>query len=215
MDTNAFATTDATAQAAAVAAGEVTPSDLVDLAIERIEKLNPQINAVIHERFEKARTEAASDQLPAGPIRGVPIVVKDLDGYLAGEPYHGGMRFLKEHDWRPPFTSSLFRRLLDSGCIIVGKTNTPELGLVTSAEPDIYGPTRNPYDLERSAGGSSGGSAAAVAAGMVAAAHAGDGGGSIRIPASENGLVGLKPSRGRVSSRPRARRGAGLSPVSW
>jgi len=209
MDTDAFATLDATAQAAAVAAGEMTPSELVDLAIERIEKLNPQINAVIHERFERARAEAAA-KLPTGPMRGVPIVVKDLDGYLADEPYHGGMKFLKDHQWVPDFTSSLFRRLLEAGCVIVGKTNTPELGLHPSAEPVLYGPTRNPYDTTRSAGGSSGGSAAAVASGMVAAGHAGDGGGSIRIPASENGLVGLKPSRGRVSLAPEGEPWSGL-----
>ncbi|HVE94328.1 MAG TPA: amidase [Acidimicrobiales bacterium] len=209
MDTDTFATLDATAQAAAVAAGEVTATELVDLAIERIEKLNPQINAVIHERFDRARAEAAGD-LPAGPMRGVPIVVKDLDGYLAGEPYHGGMKFLKDNAWVPGITSSLFRRLIEAGCVIVGKTNTPELGLHPSAEPLLYGPTRNPYDPTRSAGGSSGGSAAAVASGMVAAGHAGDGGGSIRIPASENGLVGLKPSRGRVSLAPDGESWAGL-----
>lgn len=210
MDTDAFATLDATAQAAAVSSGEVTPTELVDLSIERIEKLNPQINAVIHERFNRARAEAASPALPTGPMRGVPIVVKDLDGHLAGEPYHGGMKFLKDHNWVPSVTSSLFRRLIEAGCVIVGKTNTPELGLHPSAEPILCGPTRNPYDPTRSAGGSSGGSAAAVATGMVAAGHAGDGGGSIRIPASENGLVGLKPSRGRVSLAPEGESWSGL-----
>lgn len=192
---------DATDQAELVRTGEASPLELVDAAIERIERVNPQLNAVIHERFDKARVEAAAD-IPDGPFRGVPFVVKDLDGYSAGDPYYGGTKFLRDHDYRPVRDSYLTEKFRAAGLITVGRTNTPELGLVPTAEPATYGPTRNPWDPERSTGGSSGGSAAAVASGMVAMGHAGDGGGSIRIPASECGLVGLKPSRGRHSLGP-------------
>jgi amidase len=192
---------DATATAALIARGDASPTEVVQAAIDRAQKLNPDLNAIIHERYDKALTEAAG-QLPDGPLRGVPVVVKDLDGWLAGEPWHGGVRAMKEANWHAPSDSALFRRLKDAGCVIIGKTNTPELGLVPSSECDIYGPTHNPWNPAHSPGGSSGGSAAAVAARVVAAGHAGDGGGSIRIPASECGLVGLKPSRGRVSLGP-------------
>jgi amidase len=190
---------DATALAELVRSGEASPSELVDEAIGRIEKLNPQLNAVIHERFDKARVEATSGSLPSGPFRGVPMVVKDLDGPSAGDPYYAGMRFLKEHGWTADEDAYQIAKLRAAGFVFVGKTNCPELGLVPTTEPESYGPTRNPWDVERSPGGSSGGSAAAVASRMVPVGHAGDGGGSIRIPASQCGLVGLKPSRGRVS----------------
>ena len=198
-----LAVLDATAQAELVRSGQASPLELVDAAIERIERLNPQLNAVIHERFDKARAEAQGD-LPAGPFRGVPFVLKDLDGYSAGDPYYGGTRFLRDHDWRPAHDSYLTERFRAAGLVCVGRTNSPELGLVPTTEPETYGPTRNPWDTGRSTGGSSGGSAAAVASGMVPLGHAGDGGGSIRIPASECGLVGLKPSRGRHSLGPEA-----------
>ena len=194
---------DATAQAELVRSGEASPLELVDAAIERIERLNPRLNAVIHERFDKARAEA-QDGPPDGPFRGVPFVLKDLDGYSEGDPYYGGTRFLRDHDWRPAHDSYLTERFRAAGLVCVGRTNSPELGLVPTTEPETYGPTRNPWDTERSTGGSSGGSAAAVASGMVPLGHAGDGGGSIRIPASECGLVGLKPSRGRHSLGPEA-----------
>jgi amidase len=193
---------DAVALAELVRSGQASPAELVDEAIARIEKLNPQLNAVIHERFEKARAEASSSDLPAGPFRGVPMVVKDLDGTSAGDPYHAGMRFLKELDWVEERDSHQIAKLRAAGFVFVGKTNCPELGLIPSTEPEVYGPTHNPWDLARSAGGSSGGSAAAVASRMVPVGHAGDGGGSIRIPASQCGLVGLKPTRGRVSLGP-------------
>lgn len=200
---------DATATVELIASGQASAAEVVDAAIARVEEFNPQLNAVIHERFDRARKEAANPV--AGPLSGVPIVVKDLDGWLAGEPWHGGIQFLKDNDFRPPVTSALFRRMQDAGAVIVGKTNTPELGLVTTTEPEAYGPARNPWNPDHSTGGSSGGSAAAVAARLVPAGHAGDGGGSIRIPASECGLVGLKPSRGRVSLGPEAAEGwAGL-----
>ena len=191
---------DATAQADLVRSGDASPRELVDAAIERIERLNPRLNAVIHERFDRARAEADGD-VPDGPFRGVPFVLKDLDGYSAGDPYYGGTKFLRDHDWRPERDTYLTERFRAAGLICVGRTNTPELGLVPTTEPATYGPTRNPWDTERSTGGSSGGSAA-VASGMVPIGHAGDGGGSIRIPASECGLVGLKPTRGRHSLGP-------------
>jgi amidase len=199
--TDEFAVLDATAQAELVRSGQATATQLVDAAIARLETVNPQLNAVIHERFEQARKEAAGD-LPDGPFRGVPVVIKDLDGFVAGEPYHGGNKLLKEVGYVAPTDSHLTTKLRQAGLVIVGKTNTPEFGLVPTTEPDAYGPARNPWDLERSTGGSSGGSAAAVASGMVPLGHAGDGGGSIRVPSSECGLVGLKPSRGRHSLGP-------------
>jgi len=195
-----LASLDATAQADLVARGECTAGELVDAAIGRIEAVNPTVNAVIHPLFDRARARVAAG--PAGPFAGVPIVVKDLDGQLAGAPLHLGNRLLKEIGHTAPDSSYLFDRIEAAGFVIVGKTNTPEFGLQTTTEPHAYGATRNPWDPTRGPGGSSGGSAAAVASGMVPVAHAGDGGGSIRIPSSECGLLGLKPSRGRVSVGP-------------
>ncbi|MEV0730737.1 amidase [Polymorphospora sp. NPDC050346] len=191
---------DATGQAELVRSGEVSASELVEHSIERIEKLNPEVNAFIHTSFEKARAVAAS--APAGPFGGVPFAVKDLFQQSAGDPYHYGTRFLKDLDWRASADTWMVSKLRAAGFVLVGRTNTPEIGAWTTTEPDSYGPTRNPWDLSRSSGGSSGGSAVAVATGMVPAAHANDGGGSVRIPASANGLVGLKPTRARVSLGP-------------
>ena len=197
-----IAALDATAQAALVRDGEVTPLELVDGAIARIERLNPNLNAVIHRSFDRARREAAGD-LPAGPFRGVPFLLKDLGaGNLAGDPIHWGTRFLRDAGYRAPTTSYLVEKFRGAGLVIVGRTNVPELGAWTTTEPEAYGATRSPWNPERSTGGSSGGSAAAVASRMVPVAHASDGGGSIRIPASECGLVGLKTSRGRISLGP-------------
>ncbi len=196
-----LAVVDALAQAALVRDGVASPRELVDAAIDRIDAVNDQLNAVIHRRDERARAEADAGP-PDGPFRGVPILVKDLDGTLADEPLHLGNRLLRDLEHVPDHDSYLFARLRAAGCVIVGKTNTPELGLLPTAESHAHGPTRNPWNLERSTGGSSGGSGAAVASGMVPVAHAGDGGGSIRIPASACGLFGLKPSRGRVSLGP-------------
>src|SRR5881296_3931260 len=167
---------DATAQAELVRQHKASPRELVDAAIGRIERLNPQLNAVVIQRFEKAHAEAAAPDLPAGPFRGVPFLLKDL--------------------------ICLSARFRAAGFVFLGRTNVPELGPAPTTEPLAYGPTRNPWDTSRSPGGSSGGSAAAVAAGLVPVAHANDGGGSIRIPSSECGLVGLKPSRGRTSLGP-------------
>jgi len=192
---------DATAQAELVRNGDASPLELVDAAITRVEKLNPELNAVIHPLFEHART-AARGTLPDGPFRGVPTVLKDLDGAMAGQPFHMGNKLLKEIGYHAEFDSYLYEKLRAAGFVVVGKTNTPEFGLLPTAEPLAYGATHNPWDTTRSTGGSSGGSAAAVASGMVPVAHAGDGGGSIRIPASACGIFGLKPSRGRISLGP-------------
>jgi amidase len=196
-----LAFTDATDQAELVRSGQVSPRELVDAAIARIEAVDPEVNAVIHPRFEQARAEA-DGELPDGPFRGVPLVLKDLDGFSAGDPYHAGNRLLKQVGHVAGDDTELIRRFRQAGFVVVGKGNTPEFGLVPTTEPEAYGPTRNPWDTTRSTGGSSGGPAAAVATGMVPVGHAGDGGGSIRIPASECGLVGLKPSRGRITLGP-------------
>lgn len=191
---------DATGQAEAVGRGDVSPVELVDAAIAAAEALNPSLNAIIHERYQRARDEAVARR--EGPFAGVPMVVKDLGAQQAGEPHHRGTTALKDIGYVGPHDSALWRRFRDAGFIAIGRTNTPELGSTITTEPVAYGPTRNPWHLDHSTGGSSGGSAAAVAASIVAVGHANDGGGSIRIPASECGLVGLKPSRGRVSQAP-------------
>lgn len=200
-----FAHLDATAQAELVRRGDVTPTELVDAAIARVEAIDPQLNAVVLRRFDQARDEAralASGIEEDAPFRGVPFLTKDLSCATEGEPYTDGMRVLKDAGVVAPETAHLARRFRGAGLVNLGRTNSPELGLVPTTEPDAWGPTHNPWDLTRSPGGSSGGSAAAVAAGLVPAAHASDGGGSIRIPASACGLVGLKTSRGRVSVGP-------------
>jgi amidase len=193
---------DAVGLAELVRRREVSPIELVDAAIARIERGDPALGAVIHRRFERAREEAKSSSLPKGPFHGVPFLMKDLGGDTAGDPYHAGMRFLRDARWTSATDSHLAARLRGAGFVFLGRTNTPELGLLPTSEPDAHGPTRNPWELSRSAGGSSGGSTAAVAAGFVPAAHASDGGGSIRIPASQCGLVGLKVTRGRNSFGP-------------
>src|SRR5215472_11736882 len=190
---------DATAQADLVRRGELTPKDLVEAAIARIEAVNPQLDAVVRTRFDQARTEAAGD-LPDGPFRGVPMLLKDIGCLVAGEPTAFGLGPLRDHDW--PVTSCLAEQFRAAGFIHLGRTNVPELGTTVTTEARSFAPARNPWHAGHSTGGSSGGSAAAVASGMVPVAHANDGGGSIRIPASECGLVGLKPTRGRVSQGP-------------
>jgi amidase len=191
---------DATAQAALVRSGDVSPRELVDAAIARIERHDPELGAVIVPLFDQAR--AAADAAPHGPFRGVPILIKDILATIEGVLYTGGIAPLRAAGYRSPADSYLVSALRRAGFVIVGKSNTSELGIVPAAEPPAWPPTRNPYDLARSPGGSSGGSAAAVAAGLVPVAHANDGGGSIRIPASCCGLFGLKPSRGRISLAP-------------
>jgi len=192
---------DATALADLVRRGETTPVELVDAAIARIEKINPRLNAVIIPLFDKARAQAAG-RLPDGPFRGVPLLLKDLTCTSAGDPYHAGMRFLRNLKWVADHDTYLAAKFRAAGFVFLGRTNVPELGPIPTTEPEAYGPTRNPWDTTRSPGGSSGGSAAAVASRMVSVAHGNDGGGSIRIPSSACGLVGLKPSRGRTSLGP-------------
>ncbi len=190
---------DAVSLAGLVRRGEVTPSELLEVALARAGAVNPQIGAIIHRLDAQARREAAGT-LPEGIFQGVPFLVKDLDGTLGGAPYNAGSRCLR--GYVAPHDSALFARYRAAGLVIFGKTNTPEFGLLGVTEPALHGPTRNPWSLDHTPGGSSGGSAAAVAAGIVPAAHAGDGGGSIRIPASACGLFGLKPTRGRMPLGP-------------
>ena len=192
---------DATAQAELVRSGQASPAELVDAAIERIQRVNPQLDAVIRDRFDDARQEAAGD-LPDGPFRGVPMLLKDLGCHVAGERTDYGTSYLRDADVRWPTDSDLARQFRAAGFVVLGRTNVPEFGTTITTEPAAHRPTRNPWNPAHSAGGSSGGSAAAVAAGMLPIAHASDGGGSIRIPSSECALVGLKPTRARVSRAP-------------
>ena len=189
---------DATDQADLVRTGEVKPAELVEAAIARVEALNPALNAVIADTFDRARDLAASGELGDGPFRGVPTVLKDLGACEEGMPFYQGNRVLKEMDWRASNDTTLAKRFRAAGFVVIAKASTPEFGGQPTTQPLAFGPTRNPWDLSRSTSGSSGGSAAAVAAGIVPAAHASDGYGSIRDPASWCGLVGLKPSRGRI-----------------
>lgn len=185
---------DACAQAELVRKREVQPLELVNGAIERIERLNPSLNAVVTPMFDLAR-RAAQEKLPDGPFQGVPFLLKDLMAAYAGVPMSLGSALLK--NFIPDQDSELVTRLKRAGLIIVGKTNTPEFGILPTTEPRLFGPCHNPWDTTRTTGGSSGGSSSAVASGLVPMAHANDGGGSIRIPASCCGLFGLKPTRAR------------------
>ena len=200
---------DAVGLAELVRAGELRAGELLEAAIERCEQRNPGINAVVHAFCGRAR-----ESLPSingkGPLRGVPFLLKDAGAHFAGEPTGYSCRlfdgFVAERD------TTLVRRYREAGLVTFGKTNTPELALAVTTEPSERGPTLNPWNHAHSPGGSSGGAAAAVAAGIVPAAHGSDGGGSIRIPASACGLVGLKPTRGRVPTGPdRAEGWAGMA----
>jgi len=193
---------DATALAERVAAGDVTPTELLDAALAAVEARNPAINAVVLMQEDVARRAIASG-LPQGPFRGVPFLLKDLGCEAVDFPSHNGSRLLA--GTRYGRDSAIYARMRATGVVTFGRTTSPEGGIGAATEAAVYGgPTRNPWNLDHSTGGSSGGSAAAVAAGMVAVGHANDGGGSIRVPASECGLVGLKPTRGRVSLAPDA-----------
>ena len=180
---------------------EVAVIEILEAAIERIERLNPQLNAVITKVYDAARAEARAldDQ---APFAGVPFLLKDLGGAQAGVPLSAGSRFFAHAP--APVDAEIVKRHKRAGLMILGRTNTPEFGLSATTEPVAFGPTRNPWDPTRTAGGSSGGSAAAVAARMVPLAHASDGGGSIRIPASCCGLFGLKTTRNRNTLAPYA-----------
>lgn len=210
---NDYTEHDATALAERIAKKELSPSELVELAIDAIERVNPQLNAVVHRMYEQARALAQDESaLPSGPFRGVPMVLKDFDGYAAGLPFTGSCRYLD--GWIAPQDSEVIARMRRAGFVFVAKTNCPELGIMGVTEPLWRGPTRNPYDLQRTPGGSSGGSAALVAARAVPIGHGGDGGGSLRIPAAQCGLVGLKATRGRVPLGPQQAEGWG-GYVQW
>lgn len=202
---------DATAQAELVARGKVTATELVDAAIERIDRSDGGVNAVVMRWYDRARVQAGaidnswnaeSTDRDWAPFAGVPFLLKDLWAHDAGTPLTNGNAALREAQPVSTFDTTLVTRCRDAGLINVGRTSSPELGSLPVTEPAAYGPTRNPWDTSRTPGGSSGGAAAAVAAGMVPIAHASDGGGSIRIPASCCGLVGLKPSQGRITFGP-------------
>ena len=194
---------DAMAQAELVRTKQVTPRELLDAALERAEQLNPAINALNYVWPEHAREHA--ERLAGtndAPLRGVPFVLKDLHAALAGTPLSNGNRALRDANYTTNYSTELVTRYVAAGLNVLGRGASPEFGSVPVTEPEAWGPTRNPYDTSRTSGGSSGGSAAAVAVGIVPAAHASDGGGSIRIPASCCGLVGLKVSQGRISAAP-------------
>ncbi len=175
---------------------QVSAREVLEAALARADHLNPRLNAIIHRMDDAARATPVS----TGPLGGVPFLVKDLVQLVKGEPYRAGSRFLG--DYRPDHDTELVTRFRRAGLVPFGKTNTPEFGLTPYTEPERFGPSRNPWNLDRTTGGSSGGSAAAVAARIVPIAGGGDGGGSIRIPASCCGAFGLKPSRGRNPTGP-------------
>ena len=190
---------DALTLAGEVRSGATDPAEVLERAIDRIETLDPRFNAMVSTRFDEARAEVAAG-LPDGPLRGVPIVIKNLGTDVAGQPAADGSRLFA--DVVATVDSAIVQRYKAAGMLVLGTTNVPEMGKTTTTESLLHGPCRNPWNTAYSTGGSSGGSAAAVAAGMVPVAHATDGGGSIRIPAAMCGLVGLKPSRGRVPTWP-------------
>ncbi len=179
---------------------EVTPLELLALAGQRADEIQPRLNAFTRRMDEQAHQRCLQPFDASAPFAGVPFVVKDLFQDMAGLPSTGGSRVLPRHV--PTQDSDVVRRWKDAGLVIFGKTNAPEFGARNVTEPKAYGPTRNPWNTAHTPGGSSGGTAAAVAAGVVPAGGANDGGGSIRIPAAASGLFGLKPGRGRVSSGP-------------
>ncbi len=204
MGFDSYSDYDALGLADLIRKGEVTSLELVSTCIERIEQLNPKINAIVHPMYDMARSRAKTvvRDDPGAPFAGVPFLLKDLLQTVPGVPTHSGSRFWQ--GYTVDREGTLFRRFQEAGLVTVAKTNTPELGLMPVSEPELFGATRNPWDLERTAGGSSGGSAAAVAAGIVPMASGGDGGGSIRIPSACCGLFGMKPTRGRTPAGPTA-----------
>ena len=199
MNNSEYFSYDALGLAELVRTKQISSTELLEVAIALTEKLDPKLNAVPIKHFELAR-ENLKNNTDSGIFNGVPFLLKDLNNYLKGTVTSGGSRVLE--NITADHTSELVKRTLDSGLNIFGKTNSPELGLTVTTEPVLYGPTRNPWDLDRSSGGSSGGASSAVAAGIIPMAQASDGGGSIRIPASCCGLFGLKPTRARTPLGP-------------
>jgi amidase len=197
---------DATALAGLIAKGEVGAKDVLETAIARAEQVNPALNAIVHTQYEQAR-KAAAGKVPDGPLKGVPYLIKDLGFFETGEPATFGSSLFK--DFVADHDSAYVARCKKAGLVFMGRSSSPEFGLNPNTEPRLYGSCHNPWSLSYSPGGSSGGAAAAVAAGILPVAHATDGGGSIRIPAAQCGLFGLKPSRGRISFAPDAGEGWG------
>lgn len=210
MDVKEYRSFDATGLAGLISSGQVSAGEVLDAALEAVADANPRLNAVVSLMADDAH-RAVDQGLPDGPFRGVPFLVKDLGVSVSGSVTTSGSRLFAGG---PPAAadSEIVARFRRAGLVLLGRTNTPEFGLCPTTEPVLFGPTISPLDESRSPGGSSGGSAAAVAAGMVPVAHASDGGGSIRIPASCCGLFGLKPTRARVTMAPdRAEGWAGMS----
>ncbi|MDH3693137.1 MAG: amidase [Gammaproteobacteria bacterium] len=199
ISSDEYSSFDAIAMADLVQRGEVTALELVEEAIARIETHNGTLNAVITPMYDHARMQAGKT-LPVGPFSGVPFLMKDFCAEVAGFPFTECSSFLR--DYVPDEDSELYRRICNAGLVSIGKTNLPEFAIGATTEPRLFGATKNPWDITRTTGGSSGGAAAAVATRIVPMAHGNDIGGSIRIPASCCGLVGLKPSRGRSSTAP-------------
>ena len=208
MQTAEYVALDALALAQLIRAGEVTPAEVLDAALSLIERHDPTVGALAARYPDRARA-AVEAGLPDGPLRGVPFALKDLWTSWSGTATCNGSRLFSDNV--APHNDEVVRRYERAGLVLMGKTKSAELGVSPTTEPALYGAVCNPWDLTRSAGGSSGGAAAAVAAGMLPFAHATDGGGSIRIPASRCGLFGLKPTRGRVSASPRGEGWGGLS----
>ncbi|MBP1948265.1 amidase [Virgibacillus litoralis] len=199
MNIQTYLAMDATEMAQQIKASKVNPSELMELSFQQLEKVNSTLNAVVHNRKERVREEVNSFSADR-PFSGVPFLLKNLSQSLKGEPITSGSKLLRSAI--SEYDSNFVKRLRDSGVLFMGHTNAPEFGLKNITEPELYGPTRNPWDNNYSTGGSSGGSAAAVASGVVPVAGSSDGGGSIRIPASFTGLFGLKPTRGRTPVGP-------------
>ena len=197
---------DAVSLAGLIAKREVSAAEVLETAISRAEQVNPAINAIVHKQYEQARKAVAAG-LPDGPLKGVPYLIKDLGFFETGEPATLGSSLFK--DFVADHDTAYVTRCKKAGLVLIGRSSSPEFGLNPNTEPRLYGSCRNPWNLAYSPGGSSGGSAAAVSAGILPVSHATDGGGSIRIPAAQCGLFGLKPSRGRVSMAPDAGEGWG------
>ena len=215
MNQQEYQSHDAVGLAGLIASGEVSAAEVLEAALARSAQVNPTLNAIIHDLSDEARALAAGGA-PAGPLAGVPFLIKDIVAQVKGAPTTCGSRMFA--DAVAPADSALTAAYREAGLVIFGKTNTPEFGLEPVTEPELFGPTLNPWSLDHTPGGSSGGAAAAVAAGILPAAHASDGGGSIRMPAACCGLFGLKPTRGRVSFAPADEGWGGFSiqhAVTW